>query len=59
MNDEIKKSFDLTRQAGILAAKTLDNLNKIIQPGITTDQIDKFCFNYINDHKGIFGSIIL
>ena len=29
MNDEIKKSFDLTRQAGILAAKTLDNLNKI------------------------------
>ena len=52
MSDEIKKSFDLTRQAGILAAKTLDSLSKIIRPGITTDQIDKFCLNYINDHKG-------
>ena len=26
-------------------------LSKIIKPGITTDEIDKVCYEFINDHK--------
>ena len=28
----------------------MDEVNKIIKPGISTDQIDKLCYEYINDH---------
>ncbi len=50
MNEEILKSFDGTRKAGSIAAGALDELNNIIKPGITTEKIDKHCFEYINDH---------
>ena len=50
MNDKILEAFAGTRKAGAIAAETLDELVKIIQPGITTNEIDKFCFNFISDH---------
>jgi len=50
MNDKILEAFAGTRKAGAIAADTLDKLVNIIQPGITTNEIDKFCFNFISDH---------
>ena len=50
MNLNISESFEKTRIAGSIAAGALDEVSKIISPGITTDQIDKLCYEYINDH---------
>ena len=51
MNDNFKEAFEKTKKAGSIAAGALDEVNKIIRPGISTDQIDKICYEYINDHK--------
>ncbi len=50
MNEEILKSFEGTRKAGAIASGVLDELNTIIKPGITTESIDRICYEYINDH---------
>ena len=52
MTNEIKESFEKTRIAGSIASGALDEVDKIIKPGITTERIDKICFEYINDHGG-------
>ena len=51
MSDNFKEAFEKTRAAGSVAAGALDEVNKFIKPGISTDQIDKICYEYINDHK--------
>jgi methionyl aminopeptidase len=51
MTSEIIESFEKTRIAGSIAASALDEVSKIIKPGITTDQIDQLCYEYINDHN--------
>ena len=51
MTSEIIESFEKTRIAGSIAAGALDEVSKIIKPGITTDQIDRLCYEYINDHN--------
>ena len=50
MNIDIKESFIKTRKAGSIAAGALDEVEKIIKPGITTAKIDRLCYDYINDH---------
>ena len=50
MNTDIKESFEKTRIAGSIAASALDEVFKIIKPGITTDEIDSLCYEFINDH---------
>ncbi len=50
MNIDYKEAFEKTRIAGSIAAGALDEVNKMIQPGISTSQIDKICYEYINDH---------
>jgi len=49
MND-YKESFEKTRIAGSIAAGALDEVLKIINPGISTSEIDKVCYEFINDH---------
>ena len=51
MNLNYKESFEKTKIAGSIAAGALDEVYKIIKPGITTGEIDKICYEYINDHK--------
>ena len=51
MNLNYKESFEKTKIAGSIAAGALDEVYKIIKPGITTEEIDKICYEYINDHK--------
>ena len=51
MNNNYKESFEKTRIAGSIAAGALDEIEKIIRPGISTDQIDKVCYEFINSHE--------
>ena len=50
MSIDYKEAFEKTKVAGSIAAGALDEVNKIIKPGISTEQIDKLCYEYINDH---------
>jgi methionyl aminopeptidase len=50
MNKNFKEAFEKTRAAGIIAAGALDQVSKIAKPGVKTDEIDKLCYEYINDH---------
>ena len=50
MSIDYKEAFEKTKVAGSIAAGALDEVNKIIKPGIPTKQIDKLCYEYINDH---------
>ena len=50
MSESYKESFEKTKKAGEIAAGALDEVAKIIKPGIQTDKIDKLCYEYINDN---------
>ena len=50
MSVDYKEAFEKTKVSGSIAAGALDEVNKIIKPGISTEQIDKLCYEYINDH---------
>jgi len=55
MTDKTFEAFEGTRKAGSIAAAALDEVAKIIEPGITTEKIDKLCFEFIND-SGAFSA---
>ena len=50
MINDYKEAFEKTKVAGLIAAGALDEVFKIIKPGIKTNQIDKLCYEYLNDH---------
>ena len=50
MSENYKESFEKTRIAGAIAAGALNEVSRIIKPGISTNEIDKICYEYINDH---------
>jgi methionyl aminopeptidase len=50
MNNDFKEAFEKTKIAGTIAARALDEVKKILQPGISTDKIDRICYEFINDH---------
>jgi methionyl aminopeptidase len=47
------EDFESMRKAGRLAAETLDFITPHVQPGISTDELDRLCETYIRDHGGI------
>ena len=49
MNESYKEAFEKTKIAGEIAAGALDEVAKIIRPGIQTDKIDRLCYEYIKD----------
>ena len=51
MSKNFKEAFEKTKIAGSIAAGALDEVSKIVKPGISTNEIDKTCYEYINDHK--------
>ena len=51
MSQNYKEAFEKTKMAGSIAAGALDVVDKIIKPGISTEEIDKICYEFINDHK--------
>ena len=50
MINDYKEAFEKTKVAGLIAAGALDEVLKIIKPGIKTNQIDELCYEYLNDH---------
>ena len=52
MNIDYKESFKQIKIAGQLAANTLDEITSYIKPGITTEKIDKICYEFIRDNGG-------
>jgi len=44
--------FEKMRVAGSLAARTLDEVTPYVIPGVTTDKLDKICYEYIRDNGG-------
>ncbi len=51
MNKNFRESFEKTKVAGKIAAGALDEVAKIIKPGVSTEELDKVCYEYINDNK--------
>ena len=49
MTKNTLESFEKTRLAGSIASGALDEVAKLIKPGITTNQIDNLCYEFIND----------
>ena len=52
MNEDYKESFEKTKIAGSLAAEALDEVTFYVKPGVTTDRLDKICYEYIKDKGG-------
>ena len=44
------EDFEGMRKAGRLAAETLDMITPHVKPGVTTDELDKLCHDFIVDH---------
>ena len=51
MNNYTEK-FEKMRVAGNLAARTLDEITSYVKPGVSTNKIDKICYEYIRDNGG-------
>ena len=51
------EDFEGMRKAGDLAAKTLDLLVDHVKPGVSTSEIDRIAFDYIDAHKGLIAPL--
>lgn len=47
------EAFEGMRAAGRLAAETLDFITPYVKPGITTEQLDKLCHDFIVSHNAV------
>lgn len=47
--------IELMRQSNMLVSKTLAEVGKFIQPGVTTEKLDQIAEEYIRDHKAVPG----
>ncbi len=50
MSENYRESFEKTKLAGSIAAGALDEVSKIVRPGVRTNEIDDLCYQYLNDH---------
>ena len=50
MDKDYSEAFEKTRAAGTIAAGALEEVAKIARPGTLTEEIDKLCYEFINDH---------
>ena len=52
MNNNYKESFEQIKIAGCLAAEALDEVTSYVKPGVTSDKLDKICYEFIRDRGG-------
>ena len=52
MSKDYKQSFEYMKIAGNLAAKTLDEVTPFVKSGVTTNELDKICYECIRDNGG-------
>ena len=50
-----REEIELIKESSLLVSKTLGEINKIIEPGITPLELDKFAETFIRDHKATPG----
>jgi methionyl aminopeptidase len=51
LHDE--EGFEGMRRAGRLAAETLDMITPHVQPGVSTDELDRLCAEFVADHGAV------
>lgn len=51
------EDFEGMRKAGNLAAKTLDQLANYVRPGISTSEIDRIAFDFIERNNGLIAPL--
>ena len=51
------EAFAAMRKAGRLTAEMLDYITPFVQPGITTGEIDRLCYEFHKDHGAIPGPL--
>jgi methionyl aminopeptidase len=47
--------IELLRQSNLLVSKTLAEVAKLVKPGVTTEELDKYAEQFIRDNKGVPG----
>ena len=47
-----QETFKGARESGVLASNTLDEVSSYVKPGVTTEFLDKICYEYIKDNGG-------
>jgi methionyl aminopeptidase len=52
MSLNYKNNFEQIKVAGTLAANTLDEVTPYVKPGVTTNELDKICYEFIRDNGG-------
>ena len=52
MNNNYKETFEQIKIAGCLAAEALDEVTLYVKPGVTTDKLDKICYEFKKDNGG-------
>ena len=52
MKNDYKASFERMKVAGSLAAETLDEVTSYVKPGVSTEKLDKICYEFIRDNGG-------
>jgi len=52
MSLDYKENFEQMRIASSLAADTLDEVTSYVKPGVSTEKLDKICYEYIKDNNG-------
>ena len=52
MSQDYKEKFEKLKISGSLAAKTLDEITAHVIPGVSTNKLDKICYEFIRDNGG-------
>ena len=52
MKNNYKENFEKIRIAGTMAAEALDEVTSYVKPGVTTNKLDKICYEFIKDKGG-------
>ena len=52
MTNNYKHSFEQIKIAGAVAADALDEVTSQVKPGVSTDKLDKICYEFIRDNGG-------
>jgi methionyl aminopeptidase len=55
LNDKTREAIEIIRECNILVSKTLAEIAKVIEPGITTLELDRIAEEFIRDHGAVPG----